>query len=212
MCRPHRRSCAPRRRFPAAAIVCLLFPVACGTPGDAVPGGGAAAELDLTLDNIHRNNAGVRGASIAPDGRHLAVSGSGPDGPGLYVAARDEGGGFGTPRFWLRGSSPVWAPGGDRIAFATGGQIHVADVGDVEARPLTDRMEGVRAPAFSPDGRTIAFYSTATGHQDIWLVPADGSTRPRQLTDAAMAGDDPRFAPAWRPDGREILYVSNASD
>ncbi len=192
-------------------VTLVLVWAACGAPGDAAPGG-APAELDLTLANIHRNNAGVRGVSISPDGRHLAVSGSGPDGSGLYLAARRENGGFGAPRFWLRGSGPAWAPGGDRITFAAGGQVRVANVGDVEARPLMDRMEGVRAPAFSPDGETIAFYSTASGHQDIWLVPADGSAPPRQLTEAAMSVDDPRFAPAWRPNGREILYVSNASD
>ncbi|MYL07686.1 MAG: hypothetical protein F4012_13005 [Gemmatimonadales bacterium] len=152
----------------------VLVSAACGTPDDAIPGGGAPAVLDLTLDNIHRNSAGAHGVSISPDGRRLAISGSGPDGAGLYLAARDGAGGFGTPRFWLQGSNPVWAPGGDRIALAAGGQIRVADVGDVEARPLMDPMEGVRAPAFSPDGRTIAFYSTASGHQDVWLVPADG--------------------------------------
>ena len=194
-------------------VSAVLVSAACGAPGgDASPGGGAPAELDLTLDNIHRTSAGVRGVSISPSGRHLAISGSGPDGSGLYLAERGGSGGFGAPRFWLSGSNPAWAPGGDRIAFAAGGEIRVADIGDVEARPVMESMEGVRAPAFSPDGGTIAFYSTASGHQDIWLVPADGSATPRQLTDAAMAVDDPRFAPAWRPDGREILYVSNASD
>ena len=194
-------------------IGCLIaVSAACGPAGDGVPGGGGPAALDLTLDNIHRSSAGVRGVSISPDGRHLAISGSGPDGAGLYLAEREGSGGFGAPRFWLPGSNPAWAPGGDRVAFAAGSEIRVADVGDVEARPVMGAMEGVRAPAFSPDGRMIAFYSTASGHQDIWLVPSDGSAPPRRLTDAAMAVDDPRFAPAWRPGGREILYVSNASD
>ena len=112
MRRLHRRSCAPRRRFHATAASSLLLSVACGAPGDAAPGGGSAAAFDLTLDNIHRHNTGVRGVSISPDGRHLAISGSGPDGSGLYLAARGEGGGFGMPRFWLQGSNPVWAPGG----------------------------------------------------------------------------------------------------
>ncbi|WP_419935201.1 prolyl oligopeptidase family serine peptidase [Candidatus Palauibacter sp.] len=201
-------------RFPGTPWIASLILVsgACVAPGDGMPGGGAPAELDLTLDNIHRTSAGVRGVAISPDGRNLAISGPGPDGSGLYLAERADGGGFGLPGFWLRGSNPAWAPAGDRIAFAAGGEIRVADVGDVEARPVMDAMEGVRAPAFSPDGRTIAFYSTESGHQDIWLVSTDGSGPPRQLTDAAMALDDPRFAPAWSPDGGELVYVSNASD
>ncbi|WP_420636042.1 prolyl oligopeptidase family serine peptidase [Candidatus Palauibacter sp.] len=201
-------------RFPGTPWIAslILASGACVAPGDAVPGGGGPAELDLTLDNIHRTNAGVRGVAISPDGRYLAVSGSGPGGSGLYLSERGDAGGFGSPGFWLQGSNPAWAPAGDRIAFAAGGEIRVAEVGDVEARPVMDAMEGVRAPAFSPDGRTIAFYSTESGHQDVWLVPADGSGPPRQLTDAAMALDDPRFAPAWSPDGGELVYVSNASD
>ncbi len=200
-----------RRGIPWIAAL-ILTSAACGAPGGASPDAGARPELDLTLDNIHRTSAGVRGVSISPDGRRIAISGSGPDGSGLYLAERDVSGAFGLPRYWLQGSNPAWAPGGDRIAFAAGGEIRVARVGDVEARPVMDAMEGVRAPAFSPDGARIAFYSTASGHQDIWLVPADGSAPPRQLTDAAMALDDPRFAPSWRPDGREVLYVSNVSD
>ncbi len=50
-------------------IVVLIVVSACGPPGDAAPGGSAPAELELTLDNIHRNNAGARGVSISPDGR-----------------------------------------------------------------------------------------------------------------------------------------------
>ncbi|WP_419161673.1 prolyl oligopeptidase family serine peptidase [Candidatus Palauibacter sp.] len=190
----------------------ILAPLACSGPGASSPGAAAVAALDLTLENIHGNSSGVRGVSLSPDGRRLVILGSGPEGAGLYLAERGEADDFGAPRLWLQGSNPSWDPDGDRVAFARGGEIRIADVGEAEARPVADDMEGARAPVFSPDGRTIAFYSTKSGHQDIWLVPADGSTSPRQLTDAAMALDDPRFVPAWSPDGREIAYVSNASD
>ena len=44
------------------------------------------------------------------------------------------------------------------------------------------------------------------------MVPAQGGEPPQQLTEEAMAEDDPRFAPAWSPDGSQIAYVSNRSD
>ena len=73
-------------------------------------------------------------------------------------------------------------------------------------------MGDARDPAFSPDGRTVAFYSGKGGAQDIWLVPADGSDAARQLTREAAAPDDPRFTPAWSPDGATVAYVSNGVD
>ncbi|MGH9334584.1 MAG: CehA/McbA family metallohydrolase, partial [Vicinamibacteria bacterium] len=60
-------------------------------------------------------------------------------------------------------------------------------------------------PAFSPDGRTIAFISDADGSRQVWLLPTEGGV-PLPLT------RDPRvdaFAPAWSPDGEEMVYVVN---
>ena len=57
-------------------------------------------------------------------------------------------------------------------------------------------------PAWSPDGRSIAFVSRRAGHAHIYLVSADG-TGSRRLTSGAA--DDTR--PSWSPDGREIAFV-----
>ena len=58
-------------------------------------------------------------------------------------------------------------------------------------------------PAWSPDGRHLAFISNRTGALKLWTMAADGSD-PRQLT----TGVDEDDAPAWSPDGRRIAYVS----
>jgi hypothetical protein len=61
----------------------------------------------------------------------------------------------------------------------------------------------VQAPAWSPDGRTIAFVSWRDGNGEIYAMDADGSS-PRNLT------QDParEVHPAWSPDGRSIALVS----
>lgn len=181
----------------------------CGAP--------APSGLELTLANIHQQSGGAFDVAVAPDGSSVAVVGDGPDGRGIYRVATPDDLGEGTPAasavFWSEGASPVWDPVGRTLAYIREGALWVAPVDSpAEARRLTGELPGVRNPAFAPDGERIAFYSSESGTQDIWIVPSDGSGAPEQLTRSAMSLDDTRFEPAWSPDGRMIAFVSNAAD
>jgi dipeptidyl aminopeptidase/acylaminoacyl peptidase len=60
------------------------------------------------------------------------------------------------------------------------------------------------APAYSPDGHRIAFASTRSGTEEIWLANSDGSNL-IQLTQ--MNG--PKTAnPQFSPDGRQLVFDS----
>jgi len=59
-------------------------------------------------------------------------------------------------------------------------------------------------PAWSPDGKTIAFSSKRTGTWQIYAMRADG-TRTAALT-SVKAG---AAQPAWSPDGRSIAFVQD---
>jgi eukaryotic-like serine/threonine-protein kinase len=61
------------------------------------------------------------------------------------------------------------------------------------------------APAYSPDGTRVVFYSNRSGLNQIWVCDADG-TRPAQLTsmDGNITG-----SPHWSPDGKQISFDSN---
>ena len=56
-------------------------------------------------------------------------------------------------------------------------------------------------PAWSPDGRSIAFHSMARG--GIWIAPATGGPA-RQVSEFGAR-------PAWSPDGRRLAFQSGAS-
>ncbi len=59
-------------------------------------------------------------------------------------------------------------------------------------------------PAWSADGKQIAFYSLRAGNRDIYVMSADGGSIQQITADPA---DD--FQPDWSPDGRQIVFYSN---
>jgi len=69
-------------------------------------------------------------------------------------------------------------------------------------------------PAWSPDGRSLAFTSNrskpdpdATYNTDIWVVAADNTDKGAHLTQITTnPGED--GSPAWSPDGKWITYVT----
>ncbi|MGY1609363.1 prolyl oligopeptidase family serine peptidase [Geodermatophilus sp. SYSU D00700] len=75
--------------------------------------------------------------------------------------------------------------------------------GSAPARPLTSSAHD-SAPAFSPDGRWLAYLSAPLGGPpQVHLLPTAGGA-PRRLTDApAGAG-----APVWSPDSRRLAWIA----
>src|SRR5581483_9691115 len=74
-------------------------------------------------------------------------------------------------------------------------------------KPVQGAWAGDTAPAFSPDGRTLAFARAMTrSNSDIYLLRLNSSMlpdgEPRQLTSESASA----LEPAWTPDGREIVF------
>jgi Tol biopolymer transport system component len=61
-------------------------------------------------------------------------------------------------------------------------------------------------PAWSPDGKSIAFYSDRSGNADIWVMKADGSD-PINLT---ADNKEQNYFFAWSPNGDQIAYNSQS--
>ncbi len=81
--------------------------------------------------------------------------------------------------------------------------VALAD-GAVRAVTGTPRMQD-RAPAWSPDGATLAYVSERSGWWALHTVGADGAGE-RQLTDAEADHGEP----AWHPDGDRIAVTRGA--
>ncbi len=74
-------------------------------------------------------------------------------------------------------------------------------------------LDRVSDPRLSPDGKLVAFqlretdYAANKGLMSLWLVPADGSSPPRRLTENGQ----PSISPRWSADGRSIYFLSPRS-
>lgn len=60
-------------------------------------------------------------------------------------------------------------------------------------------------PAWSPDGKTIAFTRTVSGKNHIFAVDPETGTKLVQVT----TGDYNDEFPAWSPDGATIVFASS---
>lgn len=96
------------------------------------------------------------------------------------------------------------APDGSRALFGAHGEIFTVPAKFGNTRNLTG-TSGVheRASKWSPDGKWIAYISDASGEDEIYVVPQDGSGPAKQLTKGA---DTYKFSLLWSPDSRRILW------
>jgi hypothetical protein len=105
-----------------------------------------------------------------------------------------------------------WAPVGDRIAyFARTAKdktlvIHNIVNGDIEKRITLKGYDGPESPAFSPDGKTVAFSAMREGYADIYLVDLE-SEQVTNITKDTL----PDYSPTFSPDGSRIAYVVRVS-
>ena len=120
------------------------------------------------------------------------------DADGSNPVQRTTSGGYG---------SVAWSPDGTRLAVSDEGYYFARmSILDTAVGGMTlFTVEGARRPAWSPDGKKIAFIrpSGDDGYETVWVIDADGISE-RQLT---APGGFIDYQIAWTPDGLEIIYT-----
>ena len=94
---------------------------------------------------------------------------------------------------------------GERIALETRGDVFVARTRKkgLIRRITESSLVRTKAPAFSPDGKTIAAWTEVNGEEQLALFAADNGAPPRVLGSLPSGW---HFAPAWSPDGKAIAW------
>jgi tricorn protease len=102
--------------------------------------------------------------------------------------------------------SPSPSPDGTRVAYRR--DVRTLVVRDVAAGTDTELRTGFDQGIdwrWSPDGRMIAFRQDDDDfNSDIWIVPADGSTKPVNVSRHPDADANPR----WSSDGKVLAFAS----
>lgn len=150
-------------------------------------------------------------AAWSPDGSRLAFETWDDAGTNVYSVRAD-----GTDlRLVLKdASSPSWSPDGKQLVVVRencyreacsgdeyyGGNLFLVDAGGSNPRQLTSFADGVAYPAWSPDGKWIAFI----GDNGVDLVqPKSGKSR------WLLRSDEAAHDLAWSPDGTWIAFAGS---
>ena len=169
--------------------------------------------------------SGSTSPAWSPDGREIAFASSGDavdedqDDIEIYVMAASGGERRRLTRDDVYDATPAWSADGRRLAFArmpglgtedADGVIVVMDADGtgrvaVTRHPRTPEIVLDSHPAWSPDGRLIAFTrgtftSDGERHVAIYAISPNGG-RERLLVEDA-------YEPAWSPDGSRIAFAS----
>lgn len=173
------------------------------------------------------NYLGGLAPAWSPDGTHLALYSD----HGIVIIPVDN---LGAPASltvpsWFLSASPAWSPDGSKLAFTNdieswgGGEalnVYVRDVGDssfAHATQLTTSGDwpwgSFTQPAWSPDGRKIAFLACAAmnhtyrcGDGAIHVMNPDGSNVRLLARTRGLA------RPTWSFDGQSIIYANDCWD
>ena len=113
---------------------------------------------------------------------------------------------------------PVWVRGGREIAFVEskgklGGRVWIVDAKGGQATPVTNESVQALAPAFSADGRRMAYFaSDSAGRTQVWVQEITNSVNtagpPIQITNHA---DVTLTRIRWVPDTERVAVFRGRS-
>jgi len=144
----------------------------------------------------------------SPDGKKIAFRSRRPEGSGIFWRAAD----MSAPAELLVSDTPSgaklyphsWAREGDLWACTAQGDIWTLNMdGGHEPLSFLDTRYDECNPAFSPDGRWLAYASSESGQYEVYLREYPDGGQLKQVSSGGGAN------PVWSRDGQELFYCND---
>lgn len=100
------------------------------------------------------------------------------------------------------------SPDGNRVLIEARGDLFSVPAENGFVKDLT-QTSGVaeRFPSWSPDGKSVAYWSDESGEYELWIMEPDKENSAKKLTNY---GAGFRYHPFWSPDSKKIAFIDKA--
>jgi serine/threonine-protein kinase len=148
--------------------------------------------------------------ALSPDGRRVALGSYGDEGD-VWTYDLDRGVASRLTFEKEEEETPIWSPDGTRVAYsATRSGKRVVAIRSADGSGGEQIVATVPSHthlhSWSSDGKTILLSMLFTaGQNDLWVMPADGSSPPQEFVRSPFFKLDATFS----PDGKWVSYTSN---
>ncbi|MEP6762872.1 MAG: PDZ domain-containing protein, partial [Gemmatimonadaceae bacterium] len=96
------------------------------------------------------------------------------------------------------------SPAGRRAAVEARGEIFTVPAEKGDVRNMTSSSGSAEIePMWSPDGKSVAYFSDKSGEYKLYVAPQDALTPAREIT---LPDPSRPYVPSWSPDGKNIAF------
>lgn len=159
--------------------------------------------------NLTQNPANEYSPSMSPDGRRVAFLSDRGGQLDLYVIDTNGENLIRLTNDSLTENNPAWSPNGRFISFDRldgGDEQSIFTVPSDGSDNPEVLIEGGSQATWAPDGQRVAFVSSRSGSQDIYVADIDGNNQRRLTLDR---GEE--RLPDWQPGGELIIFEASGS-